>query len=134
MLRISLKDQEKIIINGAIIRSAGKSTLMVENRCTILRGKDIMEPEEANTPTKRLYFACMMAYLDPENREQHQDSILDLYQPLMGIFQSGEPQVNLIEIGKALAISDFYKALTECRQLIDYEAEAMNRAAPADAD
>ncbi len=125
MLRITLRDQEKIIINGAVMRAAGNASIVLENRATILRGKDIMAPDEADTPAKRLYFACMMAYLDSENRAQHQENILELYQPLMGIFQTGQAHISMIEIGKALQVSDFYRALTECRGLFEYEAAAM---------
>ena len=77
MLRITLKDGEKIIVNGAVLRSVGRTSLCVENKVTLLRGRDVMSPDDANTPAKRLYFACMMAYIDEESRERHQDEIVE---------------------------------------------------------
>ena len=77
-LRISLRDGEKVIVNGAVLRSVGRTDLRLENDASVLRGHDVMTPEEANTPARRLYFACMMAYIDETNRAAHQDSIVAL--------------------------------------------------------
>ncbi|MDO3693215.1 flagellar biosynthesis repressor FlbT, partial [Pseudomonas sp. DKN 2791] len=62
MLRITLRDGEKAIVNGAVIRAVGRTQIAVENQVSILRGREIMRPEEATTPARQLYFAAMLAY------------------------------------------------------------------------
>ncbi|AGH49078.1 flagellar biosynthesis repressor FlbT [Sphingomonas sp. MM-1] len=126
-LRISLRDGEKIIVNGAVLRAAGRTDLCIENNVTLLRGRDVMSPEEANTPARRLYFACMMAYIDSADQQRHQDAIVTLVQALMEALESPEAKTVCISFAQKVATSDFYRALADCRWLIDYEAEAMAR-------
>ena len=128
MLKLSLRDGEKVVINGAVLRSAGRSEVLVMNEAAILRGRDIMTPETADTPAKRLYFACMMAYLEPRNLEDHQQSILTLLGELLGALESAEAKALCLSFAHHVAQLDFYRALGDCRQLIAYEEEAFARA------
>lgn len=130
-LRISLRDGEKMIVNGAVLRSVGRTDLSIENNAAILRGRDLMTPEEANTPARRLYFACMMAYVDQGEVETHQDAIVGLVRELMEALQSPEAKSVCIAFAQKVATGQFYKALADCRWLINYEAEALSRAEPA---
>ncbi|MCJ8157721.1 flagellar biosynthesis repressor FlbT [Sphingomonas sp. LaA6.9] len=130
-LRISLRDGEKVIVNGAVLRATGRTQLHVENTAAILRGRDVMSPEEANTPARRLYFACMMAYIDQDDLARHQDAIIELVRELMSALQSPEARAVCVEFAQKAAASEFYRALGDCRWLINYEAEAMARIAVA---
>ena len=127
MLRISLRDGERIIINGSVVRSVGRSMLSVENSSAILRGRDVMRPEEANTPARRLYFACMLAYIDPENVDQHQHSVAALAGELAAVLVQPEARASCLSIVRHSSENAFYKALAECRQLVAYETEAIGR-------
>jgi flagellar protein FlbT len=129
-LRISLRDGEKMIVNGAVLRSVGRTDLSIENNAAILRGRDLMSPEEANTPARRLYFACMMAYVDQGEINGHQDNIVSLVGDLMAALQSPEAKEMCINFAQKVATGQFYKALGDCRWLINYEAEALQRVEP----
>lgn len=128
-LRISLRDGEKVIVNGAVLSAAGRTTLVVENNVALLRGRDIMAPDEANTPARRLYFACMMAYIDPAELASHQDVILKLVRDLLDALEAPDARAACIGVAQKVATMDFYRALADCRWLMAYEAEALARAA-----
>lgn len=121
MLKITLRDGEKAIINGAVISGCGRATIMVENDCSILRGKDIMKPEEASTPSRRLYFATMMAYLDPANLADHQNSLLTYLEDLMGALESLEARALCTSFARKVLEGRFYQAMSDCRRLMAYE-------------
>lgn len=53
-LQIALRDGERIVVNGAVLRSRGRTELRVESKAAILRGKDIMNPRDADTPARQL--------------------------------------------------------------------------------
>ncbi|HEY0044541.1 MAG TPA: flagellar biosynthesis repressor FlbT [Allosphingosinicella sp.] len=129
-LRISLRDGEKVIVNGAVLRSVGRTDMRVENGACVLRGRDVMAPEEANTPAKRLYFACMMAYIDSGDRASHQDNIVDLVRALLAALHAPEAQAACVSFAQRVACGEYYAALSDCRWLIGYEAELL---APATA-
>ena len=120
-----------MIVNGAVLRSVGRTDLSIENNAAILRGRDLMSPEEANTPARRLYFACMMAYVDQNDLTDHQDNIVRLVSELMEALQSPEAKSMCISFAQKVATGQFYKALGDCRWLISYETEALQRSQPA---
>jgi flagellar protein FlbT len=124
-LRISLRDGEKVIVNGAVLRSVGRTDLRLENGASVLRGRDVMTPEDANTPARRLYFACMMAYLDGDDRAVHQDAIIELVRELLGALKAPEAQAACVTFAQKVARQQFYAALSECRWLMNYEAELL---------
>jgi flagellar protein FlbT len=119
-----------MIVNGAVLRSVGRTDLSIENSAAILRGRDLMAPEEANTPARRLYFACMMAYVDQNELSGHQEDIIRLVRELMDALQSPEAKSVCISFAQNVATLQFYKALADCRWLIAYETEALQRAEP----
>lgn len=132
MLRISLRDGEKIVVNGAVMRSVGRTEIVVENNVSIMRGREVMSPEEAVTPARQLYFHTMMAYVDPAGPEAHQEQILEALKKVMALLVTQEAAAISLTFGQHVARFEFYKALRECRQLMRLEdavLEASNAAA-----
>ena len=126
MLKITLRSDEKLVINGAVIRAVGRTELFIENEVALLRGREVMSPEEANPPARRLYFACMMAYLDPEGRDTHRESILTLLADLMGALEAPEARALCVAFAHHVGLGDYYRALTDCRGLIEYETGVLS--------
>lgn len=126
-LRIALRHSEKIIVNGAVLSAAGRCELVVENNVTILRGREVMTPQEANTPARRLYFACMMAYIDGSGTAAHAEDIVALLGELIDAFESTEAKALCVRFAQKVASCEYYQALADCRLLIGHEAEALGR-------
>lgn len=121
MLRITLRDGEKAIVNGAVLRAVGRTQIAVENQVSILRGREVMQPEEATTPARQLYFAAMLAYIDPANRDQHQDTVVALIGNLVATLTAPEARTACIAFAHDMAQGDYYKALSAARELIGFE-------------
>ena len=68
----------------------------------------------------------MMAYLDPEGRDAHRDSILTLLADLMGALEAPEARALCVAFAHHVGLSDYYRALTDCRGLIDYETGVLS--------
>ena len=130
-LRIALRDGEKIVVNGAVLRSTGRTELRVESKAAILRGKDIMSPQEASTPARQLYFHTMMAYIDPDGLETHQKGIIDAVQAVTGLLQSDEARAELMRYARHAAGMAYYRALGACRGLIGLEGKLLAEATRA---
>jgi flagellar protein FlbT len=62
-LVIELKQNELIIINGAAIRFRAKARIEITGKVRFLYGKQILLPEDANTPASLIYLAIQTAYL-----------------------------------------------------------------------
>ncbi|PVX30259.1 flagellar biosynthesis repressor FlbT [Sphingomonas pokkalii] len=129
MLRITLRDGEKAIVNGAVLRAVGRTQIAVENQVSILRGREVMRPEEATTPARQLYFAAMLAYIDPEGRDAHQNAVVQLIGVLIAAINTPEGRDICIRFAHDIAQGDYYKALNIARELIAIE-DALRSAAP----
>ncbi len=68
-LVLELRQGELMIVNGAPIRFRTKSRIELTARARFLFGKQIMAPDQADTPARRIYFALQSAYIGtPEER------------------------------------------------------------------
>ena len=81
-LRVVLKPFERIVIGQSVItNSESRTTFLIDGEAPILREKDILTAETANTPVKRLYFCIQMMYLEndiPKYQDLYMGFIKDL--------------------------------------------------------
>jgi flagellar protein FlbT len=124
MLRITLRDGEKAIVNGAVLRAVGRTQIMVENKVSILRGREVMRPEDATSPARQLYFATMLAYIDPAGRDAHHNAVIQLLSMLIANLATAEARERCILFANDLAQGEYYKALSVARDLIGLEDAA----------
>jgi len=121
-LKLGLKPHEKVIIGGAVISAGNKHVdILIENIVPILRQKDIMLEENADTPARRIYFALQLMYIDTENRPAHIEAFFELSRQILTAAPSAE--VYITRICDFVTTSQFYHALKIANQLIDYEKE-----------
>lgn len=125
-LKIVLKSGEKIVIGNAVITGAetGKTELLVHNDVPILRQKDILTLEQANSPAKLVYYHIQGLYIEPELIEFHQAHAIQRMKEL----QAAAPSTvgYLIQIQAQLILGKYYNALKECKKLIEYEKELLH--------
>ena len=62
-LVLELRPGEVMIVNGAPIRFRTKSRLELTAHARFLFGKQIMQPDQADSPARRIYFALQSAYI-----------------------------------------------------------------------
>ena len=72
-LIIDLKPNEKILIGNAVITNDSQRTrLHIAGEAAILREKDVLKEEHADTPCKKIYFLIQCMYLSDTPKEYHQ--------------------------------------------------------------
>ena len=98
---------------------------MVENKVPILRQNRIINADEANTPARRIYFVIQLMYVNQDNLVEHHK----LYWELVKDFVQAVPRaLELIDtINELILKENYYEALKQARQLIDFEQEVIER-------
>ena len=125
-LKISLKPHEKLVIGGAVITNGKvRSDFVVENNVPILREKDIMNLQDADSPCKRIYFVIQLMYVDGRNMADHHKTYWDLVKDVAEAAPSRKPLLH--EISEDVINNRYYQALKLTRKLIAYEQEVINR-------
>lgn len=121
-LRLTLKAGERVAINGAVVVNGDRRTsFAIENQAQVLREKDIMRPEEADSPAKRLYLAILMLALDPENRLRHRAAYESRITEFTAALSDRRALSTCARLAAAVANRELYQALSLCRTLIDFE-------------
>jgi flagellar protein FlbT len=130
-LKLSLKPGEKFVLNGAVLTNGDKRTsLVIQNKACVLREKDIMQPDEATTPARRIYLPIMMMYLDGDadgdQGEQYYNDFALRMTEFMGAIYNRDVLAACIEISRDVMAREYYKALMLCRKLFEFERERLN--------
>jgi len=125
-LKVEIKPGERIIIGDSIITNDGhRARLFIEGDAPILREKDIMRPDDADTPCKKIYLLIQMMYLADDPRQHH-----ELYFQMINDVQTAAPSTmpQIEAINNLLLTGVYYKALKAANQLIAYEKDLMDNA------
>src|ERR1700712_4285132 len=78
-LVLELRQGEVMIVNGAPIRFRTKTRIELTAKARFLFGKQIMSPDDADSPARRIYFALQSAYIgNPEERVDGLDAAREL--------------------------------------------------------
>lgn len=129
-LKLSLKPGEKFVLNGAVVQNGDRrGVLILQNKASVLREKDIMQQDEAATPARRIYFPVMMMYLDEAGAARYYDEFVRRLSEFMSVIRNPEVLAECVAISKHCLDREYYKALMLCRKLIEYEDERLGNVA-----
>src|SRR6476661_4040456 len=125
-LKVELKPGERILIGDCVVTNNDQRTrLLIEGAAPILREKDIMTPDRADTPAKRIYLAVQLMYTSREP-QRHHDTYFTLLRELVQAVPSTWPHIEAVS--NHIMAGEMYKALKSAKVLIAYEKELLEHA------
>lgn len=132
-LVLELRQGEVMIVNGAPIRFRTRSRIELTAKARFLFGKQIMPPDQADTPARRIYFALQSAYIGEEaERETALDSARHFINEFQEATTSNTVRTILSQALVAAEEDDCYQALKLVRRIIQHETTALNHPVIAD--
>ena len=125
-LKLTLKPNEKVLIGTAVLTNAGsKAEIIIQNNVPVLREKDIITEENADTIGKKIYFIVLNMYVDAKNESEYHTIYFKLINELMDIAPNTEVLALIMEISQKILEGEHYMALKICKKLLNYELELM---------
>ncbi len=125
-LKLTLKPNEKVLIGTAVIANGPvKAEFVVLNRVPVVREKDIITEEKADTFGKKLYNVILNMYINPAKEKDYHDVYFLLMREIIVMPMDPRAIDLMVEISQQILGGDHYRALKLCRQLLKYEAEAI---------
>jgi flagellar protein FlbT len=122
ILVLELRQGEMMIVNGAPIRFRTKTRIELTAKARFLFGKQIMSPDEAKSPARRIYFALQTAYIGSDDERPRG---LDAARELVRDFKQATTSTLACEIldhaVHAAETDDCYQALKLVRRIIRHE-------------
>jgi flagellar biosynthesis repressor protein FlbT len=124
-LRIKLKPHEKVIIGTAVVSNGkGSCELVIENNVPLLRQKDVLTADQADSPCKRIYLALQLMYVDPKGLATHRRTYLKL---IKDVLEAAPSTRQMIEpMNDAVSSGEYFAALKVAKKLIAYEQEVID--------
>jgi flagellar protein FlbT len=127
-LVLELRQGEVMIVNGAPIRFRTKSRIELAARARFLFGKQIMPPDQADSPARRIYYALQSAYI---GNDEERPRGLRMARELIAEFKQATTSALAREmLDRALSAAesdDCYQARKLARRIIRHEDSVLNR-------
>jgi flagellar protein FlbT len=125
-LKVELKPRERIIIGQVVLRNDEQRTrFFIEGDAPILREKDILTFETADSPAKRIYLAVQLMYIHEDTARLSED----YFKLINDIISAAPSTIRIVdEINNEILTGQLYKALKAAKKLIQYEQELLANA------
>ncbi len=115
-LKVELKPHERIIIGACVITNTDqRARLLIDgDKIPILREKDILTPDTANTPAKLVYLAVQLMYISPAPQVSH-GAYFNLVRDIVTAAPSAWPIIEGIN-----------NSIKEAKKLVAYEKKLLD--------
>ena len=127
-LVLELRQGEVMIVNGAPIRFRTRSRIGLTAKARFLFGKQIMPPDQVDSPARRIYFALQSAYIGNETeREDGLQSARHFIADFQAATTSDLVRLILDQALLAAEEDDCYQALKLVRRIIQHEDAVLGK-------
>jgi flagellar protein FlbT len=124
-LKLSLRANEKIYINGAVVRADRKVTIELLNDVQFLLESHVIQAEDASTPLKQLYFIVQVMLMDPQGANGALEMFRRSLTLLLATFNETEILSALKHIDQLVNEGQIYEALKAIRSLYPLERKIL---------
>lgn len=122
-LVLKLAPKERVLINGAVVENGdrrGRLSIVTPDT-NILRLKDAIHPEDANTPVRRVCYATQLVLSGDAHPETARLPLLRRIEELSQVFNDPDSRACLSEATDALIADQHYRCLKALRGLLPRE-------------
>ncbi|MBO6636557.1 MAG: flagellar biosynthesis repressor FlbT [Roseitalea sp.] len=125
--KLFLKANERVFINGAVLRADRKVGIELLNDVDFLLENHVLQVDDANTPLKQLYFIIQIMLMSPSEKPAAAKLYKDSLKALLATFESAEILNGLKQIDVMMAEDRTFEALKALRALFPLEADVLER-------
>jgi flagellar protein FlbT len=125
-LKLSLKPNEKIYINGAVVRVDRKVTLELLNDVQFLLESHVLQAEDASTPLRQLYFIVQVMLMNPQGAADARVMFRRSLPLMLASFEEEQIRNALKHVDRLVGEGRVYEALKAIRALYPLERIALD--------
>ncbi len=126
-LVLKLAPKERVLVNGAVIENGDRRSRLsiVTPDANILRLRDAIHPEDANTPVRRVCYAMQLILTGDTDPVEERLPMLRRIEELSQVFTDPDSRATLAEATDALINDNHYRCLKALRALLAREDRLM---------
>lgn len=133
-LILKLAPGERFVANGVVIENGDRRARLniLTPDSNVLRLRDALHPDEANTPVRRVLYIVQLALAGEADVAEAKRQIATGIEQLGFVFNDPESRTRLARAAEDVALERFYPALRALRGLLPLEEKLMAYAAGAE--
>ena len=122
-LVLKLGPKERVLINGAVIENGDRRSRIsiVSPNANILRLRDAIHPEQANTPVRRVCYIAQLVLSGDTDPEEAKLQLLRGIEQLSRVLTDDDSLSRLDAATMSVADDQYYQALKNLRHLLPRE-------------
>ncbi|ABD57118.1 flagellar biosynthesis repressor FlbT [Jannaschia sp. CCS1] len=122
-LVLKLGPKERVLVNGAVIENGDRRTRLsiVTPDANILRLRDAIHPDEANTPVRRVCYIAQLVLSGDVDYEDAKTQLLRGMEQLSQVFTDTDSRSLLSQATESLVDGQVYQTLKSLRGLLARE-------------
>lgn len=126
-LVLKLAPKERVLINGVVIENGDRRSRfsIMTPEANVLRLRDAIHPEEANTPVRRVCYAAQLVLSGDCEPDQARQQLLRRVEELSQVFTDPDSRRVLADATEALVAEQYYRCLKSLRTLLPREERLM---------
>jgi flagellar biosynthesis repressor protein FlbT len=125
-MHITLRPQERIYINGAVLRADRKVSLELMNDAVFLLEAHIMHEHQATTPLRQLYYVVQMMLMEPGDQPLNRSMFEQQATALAAVHEDMSLLEGLAKINALVKRKRYFDGLKTIRSLFPVEDAIMN--------
>ena len=126
-LKIHLRRNERLFVNGAVLRSDRKVTLEFMNDVVFLLESHVLQQEDAVTPLRQMYFVLQSILMEPGTAPFARKMYEEQHEKLSSAFASKPILEGLEQANELMAADRVFEAMKVIRKLFVLEDEVMKK-------
>ena len=124
-LKVHLKPNERVYINGGVIRVDRKVTIELLNEVVFLLEGHILQEEQATTPMRQLYFIVQSMLMEPKCEPIARQLYEQSHRALLMTFKNQDVLDGLMEVKGLIERGRAFEALRKIRSLFPIEEDIL---------
>ena len=126
-LVLKLGPNERVLINGAVIENGDRRSRIsiVTPNANILRLRDAIHPEDANTPVRRVCYTAQLVLSGDTDPSDAEPKLMRSIEQLSRALTDEESRTFLNAATKAVTDGQYYQVLKNLRSLLPREARLL---------
>ena len=125
---LKLRAGEKLYLNGAVIKVERKATIELLNDAAFLLEAHVIQPSEANTPLRQLYFVLQTQLMERDGAPLARQMFRTMLPATCEAFANSAVTAGLRAVEALVEADRAFEALKALRGLFPLEAEMMEKA------
>jgi flagellar protein FlbT len=107
------------------VNVGSKAEIVIQNTVPVLREKDIITEENADTPAKKIYFIILSMYVDAKNEKEYHSIYFKLINEMFEKVPNQGVIALVMKISQKIIEGEHYQALKICKKLLNFELELL---------